>query len=68
MAKIVYENLLKFTDDPLVQDTLRFLMTREIAHFQQFGAALSTIDPNKVRIELPQVDLPPPIDFGPPAK
>ena len=30
--------------------------------------ALSTIDPNKVRIELPQVDLPPPIDFGPPAK
>jgi Mn-containing catalase len=45
-AKIVYENLLKFTDDPLVQDTLRFLMTREIAHFQQFGAALSTIDPN----------------------
>lgn len=45
-AKIVYENLLKFTDDPLVQDTLRFLMTREIAHFQQFGAALSTVDPN----------------------
>lgn len=45
-AKIVYENLLKFTDDPYVQDTLRFLMTREIAHFQQFGAALSTIEPN----------------------
>lgn len=45
-AKIVYENLLKFTDDPLVQDTLRFLMTREIAHFQQFSAALETIQPN----------------------
>jgi Mn-containing catalase len=45
-AKIVYENLLKFTDDPYVQDTLRFLMTREITHFQQFAAALATIEPN----------------------
>lgn len=45
-AKIVYENLLKFTDDPLVQDSLRFLMTREIAHFQQFAAALDSIQPN----------------------
>ena len=45
-AKIVYERLLEFTDDPHVQDTLRFLMTREIAHFQQFGAALATIEPN----------------------
>jgi len=45
-AKIVYENLLKFTEDPHVQDTLRFLMTREIAHLQQFSAALDTIQPN----------------------
>ena len=45
-AKIVYEYLLQFTDDPLVKDTLRFLMTREIAHFQQFNAALATIEPN----------------------
>ena len=45
-AKIVYEYLLQFTDDPHVQDTLRFLMTREIAHFQMFGAALETIQPN----------------------
>jgi len=45
-AKIVYERLLLFTDDPYVQDSLRFLMTREIAHFQQFSAALATIEPN----------------------
>jgi Mn-containing catalase len=45
-AKIVYERLLQFTDDPCVQDSLRFLMTREIAHFQQFSAALATIEPN----------------------
>jgi Mn-containing catalase len=45
-AKIVYEYLLQFTSDTLVQETLGFLMTREIAHFQQFTAALDTIQPN----------------------
>lgn len=45
-AKIVYEYLLQFTDDPEVQESLRFLMTREIAHFQMFAAALATIEPN----------------------
>ncbi|HKR84432.1 MAG TPA: manganese catalase family protein [Terriglobales bacterium] len=45
-AKIVYEYLMKFTDDPLVHESLRFLMTREIAHFQQFSAALANIEPN----------------------
>lgn len=45
-AKMVYEYLLQFTDDPYVQETLRFLMTREVAHFQMFEAALNTISPN----------------------
>lgn len=45
-AKIVYEYLTKFTDDPLVLETLQFLMTREIAHLQMFEAALSTVQPN----------------------
>jgi Mn-containing catalase len=45
-AKIVYEYLLQFTNDSYVKETLRFLMTREIAHFQQFQAALATIEPN----------------------
>jgi Mn-containing catalase len=45
-AKMVYEYLLQFTDDPYVKDTLRFLMTREVAHFQMFEAALETIQPN----------------------
>jgi Mn-containing catalase len=45
-AKIVYEYLMQFTDDPLVKETLGFLMTREIAHFQMFAAALETIQPN----------------------
>jgi Mn-containing catalase len=45
-AKIVYEYLLQFTEDPYVHDTLRFLMTREVAHMQMFQAALETIQPN----------------------
>jgi Mn-containing catalase len=45
-AKIVYEYLMQFTDDPHVKETLGFLMTREISHFQMFSAALATITPN----------------------
>lgn len=45
-AKMVYEYLLQFTADPYVKDTLRFLMTREVAHYQMFEAALETIQPN----------------------
>jgi Mn-containing catalase len=45
-AKLVYEYLLEFTDDPYVKETLTFLMTREVAHFQMFEAALATMQPN----------------------
>jgi Mn-containing catalase len=45
-AKLVYEHLMKFTDDPYIQETLSFLMTREVTHFKMFEAALDTIQPN----------------------
>jgi Mn-containing catalase len=45
-AKIVYEYLMQFTDDPHVKQSLTFLMTREIAHMQMFTAALESIQPN----------------------
>ncbi|ARS36439.1 manganese catalase family protein [Pontibacter actiniarum] len=45
-AKIVYEYLMQFTDDPYVKETLTFLMTREVAHYEMFDAALNTIQPN----------------------
>lgn len=45
-AKLVYEYLMQFTDDPEVKNTLRFLMTREIAHYQMFANALESIQPN----------------------
>jgi Mn-containing catalase len=45
-AKLVYEHLMKFTDDPFVKETLSFLMTREVAHYKMFEAALDSIQPN----------------------
>jgi Mn-containing catalase len=45
-AKIVYEYLMQFTDDPHVKESLGFLMTRVIAHMQMFTAALNDVQPN----------------------
>lgn len=45
-AKIVYERLIKLTDDNGAKDTLTFLMTREIAHQKMFEAALAAIESN----------------------
>jgi Mn-containing catalase len=45
-AKLVYEHLMKFTDDPYIHETLSFLMTREVTHYKMFEAALNSIQPN----------------------
>jgi len=45
-AKLVYEHLMKFTDDPYIHETLSFLMTREVTHYKMFEAALDSIQPN----------------------
>jgi Mn-containing catalase len=42
-AKIVYERLINYTDDPGTIDTLQFLMTREITHMKAFSAALESL-------------------------
>jgi Mn-containing catalase len=42
-AKIVYERLIDFTDDPGTIDALQFLMTREITHMKAFTAALESM-------------------------
>src|SRR5580700_2277525 len=42
-AKIVYERLIKFTDDPGSIRALQFLMTREITHMKAFTAALESL-------------------------
>ena len=42
-AKIVYERLINFCDDPGTNDALQFLMTREITHMKAFTAALESM-------------------------
>jgi Mn-containing catalase len=42
-AKIVYERLINFTDDPGTIDALQFLMSREITHLKAFTAALESM-------------------------
>ena len=42
-AKITYERLIDFTDDPGSRDTLQFLMTREITHMKSFMLALDNL-------------------------
>src|SRR5436189_5327288 len=42
-AKIVYERLIDFTDDPGTIDALQFLMSREITHMKAFTAALESM-------------------------
>jgi Mn-containing catalase len=42
-AKIVYERLINYTDDPGTKDALQFLMTREITHMKAFMLALESM-------------------------
>ena len=37
---MTYDNILRLSDDPDVNDVIRFLRAREIVHFQRFGEGL----------------------------
>lgn len=39
-ARLTYDNILRFADDPDVRDAIKFLRQREIVHYQRFGEAL----------------------------
>ena len=39
-ARVTYDNILRLSDDPDVNDVIKFLRAREIVHFQRFGEAL----------------------------
>lgn len=43
-ARATYENILKLADDPDVIDAIKFLRTREIAHYQRFGEVLRHVE------------------------
>lgn len=42
-ARVTYDNILRMSDDPDVNDAIKFLRAREIVHFQRFGEALETV-------------------------
>lgn len=39
-ARVTYDNILRFADDPDVRDPIKFLREREIVHYQRFGEGL----------------------------
>ena len=41
-ARVTYDNILRLSDDPDVNDVIKFLRAREIVHFQRFGEAKRT--------------------------
>lgn len=42
-ARSTYDNILRLSDDPDVNDTIKFLREREIVHFQRFGEAIQLL-------------------------
>ena len=42
-ARVTYDNILRLSDDPDVNDVIKFLREREIVHFQRFGEALGLL-------------------------
>lgn len=42
-ARTTYDNILLLSDDPDVNDVIRFLREREIVHFQRFGEAIQKL-------------------------
>ncbi len=39
-ARVTYDNILRLSDDPDVNNVIRFLREREVVHFQRFGEAI----------------------------
>ncbi len=39
-ARVTYDNILRLSDDPDVNDVIKFLRQREVVHFQRFGDIL----------------------------
>lgn len=42
-ARAAYDNILRLSDDPDVNEVIKFLRQREIVHFQRFGEALNNL-------------------------
>lgn len=42
-ARVTYDNILRLSDDPDVNDAIKFLREREVVHFQRFGESLQQL-------------------------
>lgn len=42
-ARVTYDNILRISDDPDVNDVIKFLREREVVHFQRFGEAVQLL-------------------------
>ena len=42
-ARVTYDNILRLSDDPDVNDVIKFLREREIVHFQRFGESMQQL-------------------------
>lgn len=45
-ARTTYDNILRLSDDPDVNDVIKFLRQREIVHYQRFGELLRNVQDN----------------------
>lgn len=60
-ARTTYDNILRLSDDPDVNDVIRFLREREVVHFQRFGEAMQLLreklDQKNVYLTNPSFDI-----------
>ena len=42
-ARVTYDNILRLSDDPDVNNVIKFLREREIVHFQRFGESIQLL-------------------------
>ena len=59
-ARATYDNILRLSDDPDVNEVIRFLRQREVVHLQRFGEALhrlqDTLDQKNYYAYNPEID------------
>lgn len=60
-ARVTYDNILRLSDDPDVNDVIKFLREREVVHFQRFGEAVQLLreklDQKNVYFMNPAIDM-----------
>ena len=60
-ARVTYDNILRLSDDPDVNNVIKFLREREVVHFQRFGEAIQLLreklDKKNVYYMNPAIDM-----------